>query len=93
MSDRYYALKDSKFQLEFTAFDPEGYPMRYSYLSNITVRSVSIDQKRKLVNISVMESGSVSLKVVDYGGLEYIRTVEIVTTPCNCLNGGKNHYD
>ena len=93
MPDRYYALNDSKFHLAFAAFDPEGYPMRYSYLSNLTVKSVSIDQTRKLVNISVKETGSVSLKVVDYGGLEYIHTVEIVAVPCNCQNAGKNGHD
>lgn len=90
MSHRYYALKNSKFQLPFTAFDPEGYPMRYSYLSNTTIESVSIDHKRKLVNISVKESGSVSLKVTDYEGLEYIHTVEIVTLRCICENAGEN---
>ncbi|CAB4002965.1 onco -induced transcript 3 -like [Paramuricea clavata] len=89
MPDRYYALKDSEFQLVFIATDPEGYPLRYSYLSNTTISSVLVDQKRKLVNISVKESGSVSLKVRDYGGIEYVHTIQIVTIPCSCQNGGK----
>ena len=90
MPHRYYALEDSTFELVFSATDPEGYPIRYSYLSNTTVSSISINQKRKLVSISVKKSGSVSLKVKDYGGREDIHTIEIVTIPCKCQNTGMN---
>jgi hypothetical protein len=92
MPYRYYALEDSQFELMFNATDPEGYPIRYSYLSNTTVSKVSIDQQRKIVRISVKKSGSVSLKAKDYGGLEDIHTINIVTEPCQCQNEGTKHY-
>ena len=92
MPDLYYALKNSEFQLVLNATDPEGYPLRYSYLSNTTISSVSVDQKRKLVKISVKESGRVSLKVRDYGGIERIHTIKVVTISCSCKNGGRHRY-
>ena len=92
MPDLYYALKNSEFQLVLNATDPEGYPLRYSYLSNTTISSVSVDQKRKLVKISVKESGRVSLKVRDYGGIERIHTINVITIPCSCENGGRDRY-
>ena len=88
MPDRYYTWENSKFKLVFNATDPEGYPMRYNYLANKTVNTVSIDKKRKLITIFVKKSGSVTLEVTDYEHLKSFHGVEILTIPCSCQNGG-----
>ena len=92
MPDRYYVLKDSEFQLVYNATDPEGYPMSYSYMANKN-SSISLNENRKLLNISLSESQNMTLKVSDYGDLETMHAVEIVTIPCDCQNGGSNNQN
>ena len=90
MPELFYALENSGFELKLNATDPEGYPLRYSLLSNKTVSSVAVDQSQNVVKVAVKESGRFSLRVKDYGGLDYVHTVKIIAISCNCQSGGKN---
>ena len=91
MSNRYYVLKNSEFQLVYNATDPEGYPMSYSYMASKTINSTSVDQKQKFLKASLKESQNITLNVRDYGDLRAMHTVEIIAIPCSCHNGGRNN--
>ena len=91
MPSRLYALEESEIRLFFNATDPEGYPLKYDYeLTNKTKMTVAINQTEKIVTISQIKSGNITLKVTDLiDGTDIIHTIEILTVPFSCQNGGK----
>ena len=90
MPSRLYALEESEIRLFFNATDPEGYPLKYGYeLTNRTNMSVAINPTKKTVTISRIKSGHVTLKVTDsIDKTDIIHTIEILTVPFSCQNGG-----
>ena len=90
MPSRLYALEESEIRLFFNATDPEGYPLKYGYeLTNRTNMSVAINQTEKIVTISRIKSGDVTLKVTDLiDRTDIIHTIEILTVSFSCQNGG-----
>ena len=87
MPDRYYVLENSEFYLVYNATDPEGYPMTYDFTTKYISSISPPNENRKLLKLN--ETRNISLLVTDYGDLKAVHTVEIVTIPCSCQNGGR----
>ena len=87
MSSKFYAIQNTELQLQIIAVDPEYQSLKYSVLSNGTMKA-SIDIDRRLT-VTVEKSGNVYVKIEDDIGQTSTLDIQIIAVQCLCQNGGK----